>query len=345
MGDFRVENPQAASAPGNLTGPITSVGLATSVASQTGTGSTFVMDTSPTLITPLLGTPTSGVMTNVTGTAASLTAGNVTTNANLTGPITSVGNTTSVAAQTGTGSVFVMQATPTLTTPLLGTPTSGNLATCTGYTYANLPTLASGRLIVGSAGGVPTVKDITGDVTLTSGGVTAIRSTVSLTTPNINAATGTSLALSGKMGTYNNIATVSNGMPSEYATIDSTGLTANVGATTLYAVPASGVGMYRVNAYVVETTAGSITSTLPNVQIVYTDFDTNGAITIDTTPVLGVAGIGQTGALTANTVGTASSGVIVIYVKASTTIQYQTVNYASNIAGMAYSLRIKLEAL
>jgi len=33
----------------NLTGPITSVGNATSVASQTGTGSTFVMNTAPTL--------------------------------------------------------------------------------------------------------------------------------------------------------------------------------------------------------------------------------------------------------------------------------------------------------
>jgi hypothetical protein len=78
---------------------------------------------------------------------------------------------------------------------------------------------------------------------------------------------------------------------------------------------------------------------------VYTDNETGGSITIDATPVLGVAGIGQTGALTANTIGTASSGVIAINVKASTTIQYQTVNYASTAAGMAYALHVKLEAL
>ena len=148
-----------------------------------------------------------------------------------------------------------------------------------------------------------------------------------------------------KVTPYNNIATVSNGVPAEYATIDSTGLTANVAASTLYAVPAAGVGMYRVSAYVVETTAGSLSSTLPNVQIVYNDRDTAGSITIDATPILGIAGIGQTGALTANTIGTASSGVIVISVTANTTIQYQTVNYASNLAGMAYALHIKLEAL
>jgi len=52
-------------APSNLTGPITSVGPATSVASQTGTGSKFVMDTSPTLVTPVLGVATA---TSINGT-------------------------------------------------------------------------------------------------------------------------------------------------------------------------------------------------------------------------------------------------------------------------------------
>jgi hypothetical protein len=80
----------------NLTGPITSAGNATAVASQTGTGSTFVMDTSPTLVTPNLGTPTTLVGTNISGTASGLTAGNVTINANLTGDITSVGNATTL---------------------------------------------------------------------------------------------------------------------------------------------------------------------------------------------------------------------------------------------------------
>lgn len=38
----------------NLTGPITSVGNATSIASQTGTGTKFVVDTSPTIVTPTI---------------------------------------------------------------------------------------------------------------------------------------------------------------------------------------------------------------------------------------------------------------------------------------------------
>lgn len=60
---------------------------------------------------------------NISGNAST-----VTTNANLTGPITSVGNATAVAAQTGTGTTFVMQASPTLTTPIIGVATGTSLA-------------------------------------------------------------------------------------------------------------------------------------------------------------------------------------------------------------------------
>jgi hypothetical protein len=87
----------------NLTGHITSVGnaavlgsftsaqLAAALTDETGSGAN-VFATSPTLVTPALGTPSALVGTNITGTAAGLTAGNVTTNANLTGHVTSVGN-------------------------------------------------------------------------------------------------------------------------------------------------------------------------------------------------------------------------------------------------------------
>ena len=53
-------------APGNLTGPITSVGAVTSIAAQTGTGSTFVVQNTPTLTTPILGVATA---TSINGTS------------------------------------------------------------------------------------------------------------------------------------------------------------------------------------------------------------------------------------------------------------------------------------
>jgi len=61
----------AAIAPSNLTGVITSVGPATSIASQTGTGSTFVVQDSPTLTTPNIGVATA---TSINGTTIPSTA-------------------------------------------------------------------------------------------------------------------------------------------------------------------------------------------------------------------------------------------------------------------------------
>ena len=73
----------------NLTGAITSVGnvtslgsftsanLATALTDETGSGAN-VFATSPTLVTPALGTPSALVGTNITGTATGLTVGNAT---------------------------------------------------------------------------------------------------------------------------------------------------------------------------------------------------------------------------------------------------------------------------
>ena len=140
--------------------PVTSGG--TGVAASTGTGST-VLSTNPVLISPALGTPSSGVATNLTGTAAGLTAGTVTTNANLTGPITSTGNATAVAAQTGTGSTFVMNTSPTLISPALGTPASGVATNLTGFTSGQVTT-ALGYTPVNKAG-----DTMSGSLSMTSG--------------------------------------------------------------------------------------------------------------------------------------------------------------------------------
>jgi hypothetical protein len=81
---------------------------------------------------------------SITGNAAT-----VTTNANLTGPITSVGNATSVASQTGTGTKFVMDTSPTLVTPTLGaaTATTINKVTITQPTTSATLTIADGKTL------------------------------------------------------------------------------------------------------------------------------------------------------------------------------------------------------
>jgi hypothetical protein len=92
----------------------------TGVTTSTGTGNA-VLSNSPTLVAPALGTPASGVMTNVTGLP--IVAGT-------TGTLSVARGGTGVTTSTGTGDV-VLSTSPTLVTPALGTPASGDLTNCT----------------------------------------------------------------------------------------------------------------------------------------------------------------------------------------------------------------------
>lgn len=97
----------------------------------TGTGS-FVGSTSPTLVTPALGTPSSGTLTNCTGLPVSTGISGLGANvATFLATPSSANLAAAVTDESGTGAL-VFANTPTLVTPVLGTPTSGTLTNCTG---------------------------------------------------------------------------------------------------------------------------------------------------------------------------------------------------------------------
>ena len=202
----------------------------------------------------------------------------------------------------------------------------GNFGIGAGTTPGSLFTVGANLFTVAASTGNTAVAGTLGVTGLSTLGSASVTGATTLTGAVIQGA---------KTTTYNNIATVQGGIPSEVASITTTGLTANVGNSTLYVVPATAAFLYRFSCQSVITTAGSSSSTLPAVKVVFTNAESS------------VTGISPSvcATSTSNTVGTVAQGANVISVLGGTTIQYSTVSYASSTAGMTYAIKILLEAL
>ncbi len=232
-----------------------SANLATAVTDETGSGA-LVFATSPTLVTPALGTPASGVMTNVTGTASGLTSG-------ITLALKSATTTVDVSAATAPSSGQVLTATDsthaTWQTPTAGTVTSvsgtSNRITSTGgdtpvidisasyvgqSSITTLGTIATG---VWNGTAVDVAHGGTGNTTFTAYSVICAGTT----------ATGVFQNVSG-VGTSGQVLTSAGaGALPTWTTVTGTGT-----VTTVSVVTANGVSGSVANA----TTTPAITLTL-----------------------------------------------------------------------------------
>lgn len=139
----------------------TSAQLASVISDETGSGA-LVFATSPTLVTPLLGTPTSGVITNLTGTCTTCSIGGnaATASAVAVGGITGLGTgvatflatpssanlAAAVTDETGTAGSLMFSVSPAMTgTPTAPTQTAGD----------NTTALATDAFVLANAVGNP----------------------------------------------------------------------------------------------------------------------------------------------------------------------------------------------
>jgi len=269
-----------------------SANLAAAVTDETGTGS-LVFATSPTLVTPALGTPSSATLTNATGYPTSALSGNINLTTQVTGTLPVANGGTGVTTSTGSGN-NVLSTSPTLVTPVLGTPTSVTLTNATG-----LP------LSTGVTGTLPIANGGTGQTTA-SAGFNALSPIT--TTGDLILGNGTNSATRLAIGANTYVLT-SNGTTASWQASAASGVSSFTAGTTGFTPSTATTGAVTLAGTLATTNGGTGLTSFTSGGVVYASstsaLATGSALTFDGTNV----GIGTSSPLATLDVSNAAARI------------------------------------